>query len=102
MNSVFLITADQHAAQASALCKRIYPSKLISLGGFLVLISRLSRYLLVLKKIERSVINIGRSMFDVQSVLCHLSSIISPTPLLLYTSARSRISRRLSNASATV
>jgi hypothetical protein len=43
---------EQHAAQAPALHERIYPSKFC--GS------------LVVKSIKRSVINIGRSMFDVR------------------------------------
>ncbi len=56
MYSVDLKKTEQHATQALALRERSYPSKFC--GS------------LVLKSIKRCVINIGRSMFNVQSVHC--------------------------------
>jgi hypothetical protein len=52
MYSVDLKKTEQHATQALVLRERSYPSKFC--GS------------LVLKSIKRSVINIGRSMFDVR------------------------------------
>jgi hypothetical protein len=76
MFSVNLKKAEQHPAQAPELHKRIYPSKFNS-AAFDRLWPRARRGglvagcgSLVLNSVKRSVINIGRSMFNVQSVHC--------------------------------